>query len=116
MPALEWLKSGRVKALGVTSARRTKALPDVPAISESLPGFDATNWYGIMVPANTPRDITAKLNADIVRVLHSPEVRSRLEQEGGEVTPSTPEQFATFLSAEIVKWATIIREAAIQLD
>jgi len=115
-PAIEWLKGGRVRALGITSARRSKALPEVASIAESLPGFSATNWYGVMVPANTPIQITNKINSELVRIMQLPEVRVRLEQEGGEVNPSTPDQFAAFINTEMVKWAAFIKQSGITIE
>lgn len=116
-PTLPWVKAGRVKALGVTSAKRSNAFPNVPTIAESgLPGYEASNWYGVMVPVKTPTDIVTKLHTEIVRILQLPDVKSRFQDEGGDISPTTPEQFAAFIRSEIPKWTKTIKEASAQVD
>jgi len=116
-PALPLIKSGRLKALGVTSAKRAPALPDVPTIAESgLPGYEVTNWYGVMVPAGVPRDILGKLHAEIVRILKLPDVQKRFQGEGGTVAPDTPEQFAAFIKSEIAKWGKAVKDSGARVD
>ncbi len=116
-PMLPAVRAGRVKALGVTGAQRSNAFPGVPTIAESgLPGYEATNWYGVMVPARTPRDVVAKLQVELTRILQLPDVRNRFQDEGGDVTPTTPEQFAAFIGREIPKWARIVRESGARAD
>jgi tripartite-type tricarboxylate transporter receptor subunit TctC len=116
-PVSEWLKAGRIRALGVTSSQRSKALPDVPTIAESgLPGYDAVNWYGVMAPAQTPQEIIGKLNKELIRILHLPDVKSRFEEEGGVVTPSTPAQFSQFINIEIVKWSRVVERTSAKVD
>lgn len=116
-PALPLLNSGRLKALGVTSMRRASLLPDVPTIAESgLPGFEVTNWYGVMLPAGVPKDIVARLHAEIVRILKLPDVQQRFQGEGGEVAPNTPEQFAVFIRNEIAKWGKAVRDSGAKVD
>ena len=111
------VKAGRVKAIGVTGAQRSNAFPDVPTLAESgLPGYEATNWYGVMVPARTPRDVVTKLHAELTRILQLPEVNSRFQDEGGEVTPTTPEQFSAFIGREIPKWAKIVKASGARVD
>jgi tripartite-type tricarboxylate transporter receptor subunit TctC len=108
-------KTGRVRALGVTSARRLPVIREVPTIAESgLPGFEVNNCYGIVVPAKTPRVIVGKLNAEIVRVLRVPEQRAYLETNGYDVVGSTPEQFDAFTRTDIAKWARELKAAGIQ--
>jgi len=116
-PASPFLKSGRLKALGVTSARRAPTLPDVPTIAESgLPGYEVTNWYGVMMPAGTPREIIARLHRDIVRILKSPEVQARFASEGGEVVANAPEEFAALIRTEIPKWTKVIKASGARVD
>jgi tripartite-type tricarboxylate transporter receptor subunit TctC len=116
-PVTEWLKIGRIKALGVTSSRRSKALPDVPTIAESgLSGYDAVNWYGVMVPAQTPAEIVGRLNSELTRIMQMADVKSRFEEEGGEVMPGTPAQFSQFINAEIVKWSRVIERTSARVD
>ena len=116
-PSLPLLKSGRLKALGVTSAKRAPALPDVPTIAESgLPGYEVTNWYGVMVPAGVPKDILGKLHTEIVRILKLPDVQKRFQGEGGTVAPDTPEQFAAFIKSEIAKWGKAVKDSGARVD
>lgn len=116
-PVLPSVKAGRIKAIGVTGAQRSSAFPEVPTIADSgMPGYEATNWYGVMVPAKTPRDVIVKLHAELVRILQLPDVRNRFHEQGGDVTPSTPEQFAAFISREIPKWTKIVRESGARVD
>jgi tripartite-type tricarboxylate transporter receptor subunit TctC len=116
-PAIPMLKAGRVKALGVTSAKRIAGLPDVPTISETgLPGYEVTNWYGVMVPAGVPKDVLAKLHGELARILKLPDVQQRFQAEGGDTTPDTPEQFAAFIKTEIAKWDKAVRESGAKID
>ncbi|WP_207538829.1 Bug family tripartite tricarboxylate transporter substrate binding protein [Sabulicella rubraurantiaca] len=111
------MDSGELRPIAVTSARRMRILPEVPTVAESgFPGFDAVNWTGIVAPARTPPSILMQLKGAVVRALRQEEVVARLEGEGSESTPSTPEQFRTFLSAEIEKWGRVVREARVQAD
>ena len=106
------IKSGRVRALGVTSAKRNKQAPDVPTFDESgVSGYDVSSWYGICAPAGLPKPVLAKFNAGLVGVLSGGTLRQRLEEQGVEVTPSTPEQFVAHVRSETVKWAKVVKEA-----
>ncbi len=114
---LQVIKTAKVRALGVTSAKRAEQLPDVPTISEAgVPGFEVTVWYGLCVPATVPRRIIAKLNAFVVRTLHLPDVRERLEQASIQPSPSSPEQFAAYIDSEAAKWAKVIKGAGLSAD
>ena len=115
--ALPHIKSGRVRALGVGSPKRSALVPDVPTIAESgVKGYDAYSWAGVFAPAGTPKEIVAKVNADIVKALSDPEVRKRLLEAGAEAAPGTPDQFGAFLKAEIAKWAKVVKDANIKAD
>lgn len=112
--ALHAIKAGKVRALGVTSAIRSPQLPDLPTIAESgVPGFEVSSWYGICAPAGVPKPIVAKLNADLVKVMNVPETWRRLTEQGIVVAPTSPEQFADFIKAEIVKLANVVKAAGI---
>ena len=115
--ALAQVKGGRLRAIAVTSAKRSPELPAVPTIAESgYPGFEANTWYGLLVPAGTPAPIIALLNAEVNRVLAMPEVRARLASEGGDTLGGSPERFATFLAAEHAKWGRVVRESGAKVD
>jgi tripartite-type tricarboxylate transporter receptor subunit TctC len=106
------VKSGRMRALAVTSAKRDPAFPDLPTIAEAgVPGYAMINWYGMLVPAGTARPVVNKLQADTARILKLPEVRDRLATEGATVVGSTPEEFAAFLKEEMAKAARIVKAA-----
>lgn len=107
------IKSGRLRALGVTTAKRTQAMPEVPAIAETLPGYESVQWSGMLAPAGTPREIIDKLYKDVTAFITTPEVRARLLNENFEVVGSTPEQFAAFMKTETVKWAKVAKIAGI---
>ncbi len=104
------VKAKRLRGLAITSLERSKILPDVPTLNETvMPGFEVSGWYGVMAPAKTPPAIVRKLNEEILRVLQDPDTISRLQQEGGEPFGSTPEKYATYLSGELDRWTKLIR-------
>jgi tripartite-type tricarboxylate transporter receptor subunit TctC len=114
---LPHVKSGRLRALGVGGLRRSSALPDMPTISEAgVPGFDVSSFFGVLAPSGTPAAIVSKLNAEIVRILSTPEMREKLTAQGAEPETSTPEQFAARIKAEIEKWAEVIRKSGVKAD
>jgi tripartite-type tricarboxylate transporter receptor subunit TctC len=116
-PAMPLIKGAKLRGLGVTSAKRLPPLPDVPTIAESgVPGFEALNWYGVMVPANTPRDIVTRLHGELVKILKLPEVQNRFAGEGGDVVGNTPDEFGSFIRREIPKWAKVIKAANVKVD
>lgn len=109
-----WHQSGRVRALGITTAKRSPQLPDLPTIAESgVPGFEVTSWYGMCGPAGMPKLIVAKLNTDLVKVLNMPDTQRRFAEQGIDAAPATPEQFAQFIKAEIAKWVNVVKTAGI---
>lgn len=115
--ARPYLTAGRLRALGVTSSRRSPFAPDVPTIAEAgLPGYEATGWSGVLAPAGTPRQIIDKLNAEIVRMLPLPDVKERLAGDGSEFGKNTPELFGQFIRAELDKWRKVIRTANVKLE
>src|SRR5436190_6852699 len=115
--ALPFIRSGKVKALAVTSAARSSVMPDVPTIVEAaLPGFEVLGWNGLLAPAGTPKPTIDKLNADIVRILRRQEVVDQLKERGVDVVGNSPEDFATRISADIAKWRDIIVAAGIKIE
>jgi tripartite-type tricarboxylate transporter receptor subunit TctC len=108
------VKSGAVRGIAVTTAKRSSAMPELPTIAETLPGYDASTWGGILAPAGTPKDVVAKLNSSINAALKLEDVRSRLMGAGIEIQGGTPEQFAEVIRTEVDKWGRIVKEAGIQ--
>lgn len=114
---LPHLRNGRLKALGVSGTVRSPALPDVPTIAEAgLPGYEAHNWWGLLVPAGTPQPIVERLNGALKAVLASDETRKRMETEGAEPLGMTPPEFGAFISAELVKWVKVARDVGIRAE
>ncbi len=108
-------KSGQVRALAVTSANRSSAAPDIPTMAEAgLPGYDFTSWFGALAPAHTPPEIIKKLNSEILKALHSPDIAASLSAQGADLIASTPQEFQFFLKSETAKWARVIRAAGIK--
>jgi tripartite-type tricarboxylate transporter receptor subunit TctC len=115
--ATQHIKKGSVRVLGVGSPQRSAILPDVPTISEAgLKGYEAYSWAGVLVPAATPKNIVAKLNADINTVLSNPDTKQRYLAIGAEARPSTPEQYGKFFQDEMTKWARVVKEANIKIE
>ena len=111
------VKADRLRLLAVTSAKRSSALPDVPTVAESgLPGFEASNWFGLMAPAGTPADIVARLNSETAKALQAPEVRARLIALGCEIQSSTPQEFQALLRSETEKWAKVIKASGARIE
>ena len=117
LPPLPHLKTGRLRALGVTSAKRVSSLPDVPTVAEGgIAGYEVVGWYGIAAPAGTPQAIVAKLQTDISAVLLAPEMRDKLAAEGGEAVGSKPEEFGALIKSEIDKWSKVVKAARIPMQ
>ena len=115
LSGISHLRSGRLRALGVTSAKRSAALPGIPTIAEAaLPGYEAVQWYGVLAPAGTPREIIAKLHGSVVRALQDATVRERFLGDGAVPVGSSPEEFAALMRAETTKWAKVIKDAGIK--
>jgi tripartite-type tricarboxylate transporter receptor subunit TctC len=114
--ALPFVKSGRIRALGVASSTRSPALPEVPTIGESLKGFEADSWFGLMVPAGTPREVIAKFNADVQKALALQEVKDRLLSVGGFVVPGGPEQLSQRVRSDLAKWSKVVRTAGVKVE
>jgi tripartite-type tricarboxylate transporter receptor subunit TctC len=109
------VRSGRVRALGVTSAKRVASAPDLPTIAEAgIAGYESLQWYGLLAPAATPKEILARLHKESVAALRSPDVAARLASDGAEVVAGTPEEFGAFLRAETQKWARVVKAAGIK--
>jgi tripartite-type tricarboxylate transporter receptor subunit TctC len=112
---LPHVRSGKLKAVALTSAKRSSAAPDIPTFAESgVPGYEHEPWNGMFAPAPMPRPLLAKINAEVVRILHAPDMKKLYEQEGGEVVGSKPEEFGAVLKAEIAKWTKVAKAAGIK--
>jgi tripartite-type tricarboxylate transporter receptor subunit TctC len=111
---LPQVRSGKLRALAMTAAKRSAAMPDLPTVAESgVPGYEAASWYGVLAPAGTPRPIMEKLNSEIVRIARTPEVRERLAADGADPVGSSPEEFAAYIKLELTRWARVIDQARI---
>jgi tripartite-type tricarboxylate transporter receptor subunit TctC len=115
--AIPQIKAGRVKGIAVTTAKRSALMPELPTISEAgLPGFDANNWYGLVVPLGTPRAIVDQLNAATTKALGMPDVKATLFNQGLDPAPGTPEQFGAYIKSERIKWAKVIKESGAKAE
>jgi len=111
------IKAGRLRALAVIAPQRLPALPDVPTVAEAgLPAFEVTTFYGLLAPAGTPKPIVNRLNAQLVRIMHSPEMKDRLAVMATDPATDTPEEFADFLKRETAKWGEVVRKAGLKVD
>ena len=110
------IKSGQLRALGVTSLKRSPLAPDVPTVAETLPGFEISTWYGVLAPAGTPEAIIAKLNREIIHVAQLPDIKKKLEDMGVELQLSTPAAFGALIKSEMAKWAEVIRVTGVKAE
>jgi tripartite-type tricarboxylate transporter receptor subunit TctC len=114
---LPYVKANRLRALAVSSAQRIAFMPQLPTIAEAaLPGYEATSWYGVMTPAATPKDIVARLNAEIVKAVANPDTAERLAGEGANPSAGPSEQFGAFIKSEIVRWAVVIKATGTKVE
>jgi tripartite-type tricarboxylate transporter receptor subunit TctC len=114
--SIEYIRTGKLRALAVTTTKRSEALPDVPTVSESLPGFEAGDWLGVGAPRNTPVDIIEKLNKEINAALADPKMKARFANLGGTVLALTPGEFGKLLADETAKWSKVVRAANIKSE
>ena len=111
------MRSGRIKALAVTSLARIAVLPDVPTLHElGLKDFDAVGWNGLLAPAGTPREIVSRLHAEVVRVLAIAEVREQLTSQGADIVGNSPEEFSAWIKTEVKKWADVVKVSGAKID
>jgi tripartite-type tricarboxylate transporter receptor subunit TctC len=111
------IKAAKLRALAVVAPQRSSALPDVPTVAEAgLKDFEVTTWYGILAPAGTPQPVVRRLNAELVKIMHAPEMKEKLTATGTEPLTSTPEEFAAYIKREIAKWGDVIRKAGVKAD
>jgi tripartite-type tricarboxylate transporter receptor subunit TctC len=115
LSALPHVRAGKLRAYGVTSSTRASGAPDIPTIAEAgVPGYESIQWFGMLAPAATPREIVNRLHRDLLKVIQDSDTRRRFQLDGGEATWSaTPEEFSTFMRAEMVKWAKVVKDARI---
>jgi len=114
--SLVQVRAGRLRGLAVTTPKRLKALPEIPAVAEALPGFEVVGWYGVLGPAHVPAPIVERLNAEFVKVLNMPDIHERILGDGSEPVGNTPEEFRRFLKADVVKWAKVVKESGAKLE
>jgi tripartite-type tricarboxylate transporter receptor subunit TctC len=107
-------RGGRLRAIAVTSAKRSSAAPEIPPVSDTLPGFEAIGWYGVLAPAGTPQAIVDKLAAAIAQGMQAPEVKARVAADGSETVGSAPREFDRFLRSEMVRFAKVIKDAGLR--
>ena len=111
------IKSGKLRALGVTSAKRYPTLPDVPTIAEAgVPGFEAYAWFGMLAPKGTPKPIITRLNTEILKILQLPDVKEKLDQQGAIYTPFTPDEFRNFIKEDVQKWAKVVKASGAKVE
>jgi len=110
------IKAGKLKALAVTTAQRSKALPDIPAMSETLPGFEIDTWWGLVAPAGTPQEVVERLNKAFTEALRAPETQTRFAQLMAEPVPTTPEQFGAFMKKELARYEPVVKASGARVD
>jgi len=117
LTAMPHVKTGRLRALGVSSAKRSPSAPDLPTIAEAgLPGFDMAPWYGILGPANLPRDIVTKWNGEVTRIIRLPDMQQRFVAQGIDLAASTPEAFGALIKSEVPRWSKLVKQVGAKVD
>ena len=116
LTALPQIKGGKLRALGVTGGKRAASLPDIPAIAESVPGYEVIQWYGVLAPAGTAREIVNKLQQEMARILVLPDVKERLAADGADAVGSRPDEFAAYIRSELAKWSKVVKTGGIKLE
>jgi tripartite-type tricarboxylate transporter receptor subunit TctC len=114
--ALPMAREGKIRAIAVTTAKRSSAAPDIPTVAESIPGFEATTWFALFAPAGTPKPVVDRLNAEVLRVFRLPDVAERLKTLGLEAVLSSPEELVSYQASEIVKWTKVVRESGAKAE
>ena len=115
--SLNFVREGRARLLAVTGEKRSHLFPDVPTLKEAgVAGFESTAWHGVLAPAKVPKELVGRINREVVRALALPEVQKLLQLEGGSVSPSTPEEFAAFIRADVARWDKMIKQTGISVD
>ena len=116
--SINFIKAGKLKALAVTSAKRSPALPDVPTIAEAtnLKTFEASSWFGLLAPAKTPKPIVNIIRNEVAKALNSTVIKEKLLAQGAEPSGNTPEQFAAFIHSELIKWAKVVKDSGASID
>jgi tripartite-type tricarboxylate transporter receptor subunit TctC len=111
------IRSGRLRALGVTTAKRSASVPDIPTVAEvALPGYESVQWYGMVAPAGTPQPIVSRLHGEVARIVNLPDMKQRFLTDGAEPVGNTPEEFGRFIRSEIEKWQRVARDVGIRQE
>jgi tripartite-type tricarboxylate transporter receptor subunit TctC len=116
VPLSPQVKSGRLRGLAVTSPRRSPAFPELPAIAETVPGYEVVNWFGIFAPAGAPKPVITRINATLNKALQSPDLRKILNSSGADAVGGTPEDFAKVVKADFAKWAKVVKDSGARVD
>jgi tripartite-type tricarboxylate transporter receptor subunit TctC len=111
----QFVQSGQLRALGVTDTRRSRFYPEIPPVSETVPGYESVGWFGLLAPPHTPPEIVRKLNDVIVAVMQTQEFRDHLATLGAEPKPQTPEEFGRYINADVAKWSKLVKDNGVQL-
>jgi len=114
--ALPMAREGKIRAIAVTTAKRSNAAPEIPTVGETVPGFEATTWFAMFAPANTPRPVIDRLQSEVQRVYRLPEVQERLKTLGLEAILSSPEELARYQASEIAKWAKVVKDSGARAE
>jgi tripartite-type tricarboxylate transporter receptor subunit TctC len=113
---LPYVQSGRLRAVATLGPKRSPVLPDVPTVGETVKGYEVVNWFGLVAPAGTPREVLNRLHGEIVKILRMPDIKERLSSQGADPVGSSQEEFGAFMKSESAKWARVIKEANIRAD